>query len=132
MRMIRHIVMWKLRGDSPGERERHAHAVKASLESLRGKVPGLLALQIGVDTSRDEAAFDVVMVSDFASHVALHHYADHPEHLRVKREIGSLRVARHQVDYELPPPKEMACPAPRSFAIRSRTASSRRPTPCWR
>jgi hypothetical protein len=27
-------------------------------------------------------------------------YAVHAEHLRVKAELGDLRIARHQVDYE--------------------------------
>jgi hypothetical protein len=42
-------------------------------------------------------------VSDFASQAALDGYASHPEHLRVKAEIGDIRVARHQVDYPIEP-----------------------------
>ena len=34
--------------------------------------------------------------------IGLAAYASHPEHLRVKREFGDLRVARHQVDYAAP------------------------------
>ena len=99
--MIKHIVMWKLRGDTMAERESHARRVKASLESLRGKVPGLVKLEVGLDLSRIDYACDVVLVSEFESPDALQAYADHPEHLRVKREMGDLRVARHQVDYVL-------------------------------
>ena len=97
--MIKHIVMWKLRGDTPAERESHAQWVKASLEGLRGKVPGLIKLEVGLDVSRIDHACDVVLVSEFESPAALENYASHPEHLRVKKEMHDLRIARHQVDY---------------------------------
>ena len=99
--VIKHIVMWKLRGSTPEERNGHRHTVKNALESLRGKVPGLLRLEIGLDESAVDYAFDVVLYGEFESKQALAAYADHPEHLRVRREIGDLRVQRHQVDYEV-------------------------------
>jgi hypothetical protein len=97
--LIKHIVMWKLRGDSAAERAGHAARLAASFNTLRGRVPGLLHLEIGVDTSGVDYACDVVLYSEFESQAALDAYASHPEHLRVKREIGDMRVARHQVDY---------------------------------
>ena len=97
--MIRHIVMWNLRGDTPEQKSRNIETLRRSFDSLRGRIPGLLHLDIGVDTSRIDYACDVVLYSEFASRAALDAYATHPEHLRVKRELGDLRVARHQVDY---------------------------------
>jgi quinol monooxygenase YgiN len=97
--MIRHIVMWKVRGDTPGERRANIERLQASFHSLRGRVPGLLRLEVGVDTSRVDYACDVVLVSDFESQAALDAYATHPEHLRVKAELGDMRTHRHQVDY---------------------------------
>ncbi|WP_371131970.1 Dabb family protein [Pseudomonas yamanorum] len=40
-----------------------------------------------------------MLYSEFDSQEALAAYATHPEHLRVKRELGDCRIARHQVDY---------------------------------
>ncbi len=97
--MIKHIVMWNVRGDTPVERARHAGRLADSFHSLRGRIPGLLHLEVGVDTSGADYACDVVLYSEFESQAALDAYATHPEHLRVKRELGNLRVARHQVDY---------------------------------
>ena len=97
--MIKHIVMWNIRGETPAEKERGIAQLKRSFESLRGQVPGLLHLEIGVDTSGIDYACDVVLYSEFESQAALDGYAVHEEHLRVKREVGDLRVARHQVDY---------------------------------
>ncbi|MCC2673190.1 MAG: stress responsive Barrel domain protein [Ramlibacter sp.] len=97
--MIRHIVMWNVRGASRDEKLGNIERLKASFHSLRGCIPGLLHLEVGVDTSGVDYACDVVLVSDFASQAALDAYAVHPEHLRVKAEIGDMRIARHQVDY---------------------------------
>jgi len=102
MTVIKHIVMWNVRGDDAASRARHCALVKGEFESLRGRVPGLLHLEVGVDESRIDYACDVVLVTEFASREALAAYAEHPEHLRVRRTLGDLRVARHQVDYEVP------------------------------
>ena len=99
--MIKHIVMWSVRGDDAATRARNVALLKAEFESLRGRVPGLLHLEIGVDFSRIDYACDVVLYSEFTSREALAAYADHPEHQRVKRALGNLRTARHQVDYEV-------------------------------
>lgn len=97
--MIRHLVMWRVRGDSPQQRADNIDRLKRSFESLRGRIPGLVTLEVGVDTSGVDHACDVVLFSEFVSQDALDAYASHPEHLRVKRELGDLRTARHQVDY---------------------------------
>jgi hypothetical protein len=97
--VVKHIVMWKVRGDDAEERRHNTELLVRSFHSLRGRVPGLLHLEVGVDTSCVDYAFDVVLYSEFASQSALDAYATHPEHLRVKRELGDIRVARHQVDY---------------------------------
>lgn len=104
--MIKHIVMWKVRGASTAERGRNLVQLKAAFESLRGRVPGLTHLEVGLDESCVDYACDVVLYSEFESREALAAYAQHPEHLRVKRELGDMRIARHQVDYEAGPMKE--------------------------
>ena len=101
--MIKHIVMWRLRGETRGERAANAARLAASFRSLRGRVPGLLHLEVGVDSSRVDYACDVVLYSEFASQAALDAYASHPEHLRVKQELGDMRIERHQVDYAVVP-----------------------------
>ena len=101
--MIKHIVMWNVRGDDAAARARNLALLKAEFETLRGRIPGLLHLEVGADESRIDYACDVVLYSEFASREALAAYADHPEHLRVRRTLGDLRIARHQVDYETQP-----------------------------
>ena len=102
--MIKHIVMWNLKGDNPQAKDRAIDQIARSFESLRGRIPGLLHLEIGVDSSSVDYACDVVLYSEFESQKALDAYAEHPEHLRVKSEVEGLRVARHQVDYRVENP----------------------------
>ena len=99
--MIRHIVMWDVRGDTPAQKAANVQQLQRSFHSLRGRVPGLLHIEVGVDSSRVDYACDVVLYSEFESQAALDAYASHPEHLRVKQELGDMRIARHQVDYRV-------------------------------
>ena len=99
--MIKHIVMWKVRGATLDERRDAVRLVKSRFEGLRNRIPGLIRLEIGVDTSQVAYACDVVLYSEFESQQALADYATHPEHLRVRDELEGVRIARHQVDYEV-------------------------------
>ena len=97
--MIKHIVMWNLRGDTPLDMARSIEQVKNAFASLQGKIPGMTHLEIGVDNSRIDYACDVVLYSEFESQAALDAYGVHPEHVRVKQELEGVRIARHQVDF---------------------------------
>ena len=99
--MIKHIVMWKVRGATLDERRDAVRLVKSRFEGLRNRIPGLIRLEIGVDASQVAYACDVVLYSEFESQQALADYATHPEHLRVRDELEGVRIARHQVDYEV-------------------------------
>jgi len=99
MSNVKHIVMWNLKGDTETEKRQAIERLKSSFESLRGLIPGMAKLEIGVDVSKVEYACHVVLYSEFDSLEALNNYAVHPEHMRVKKEVGDLRITRHQVDY---------------------------------
>ncbi|CAN7331371.1 Dabb family protein [Bosea sp. LjRoot237] len=96
---VRHIVMWRLRGDTPQQRADARAKVKAAFEGLRGRIDGLTHVEVGADVSGVDYACDVVLVSEFADRAALEAYGSHPEHLRVRQELADLRIARFQVDY---------------------------------
>jgi hypothetical protein len=99
--MVKHIVMWRLKDRAEGsDRAANARRIKAELEALRGRIPGLLALEVGLDIERSAAAFDVVLYSEFESLEALSGYQAHPEHAKVADFIGRVRSERVLVDYE--------------------------------
>ena len=60
--MIKHIVMWSVRGDDAATRQYNLALLQSEFESLRGRGPGLLHLEIGIDFSRIDYACDVVLV----------------------------------------------------------------------
>ena len=97
--MVKHIVMWNVRGDTPEQKQQSAMLLKSAFESLSGKIPGLTKLEVGLDVSAVDYACDVVLYSEFDTQASLDAYASHPEHLRVKQVVGDIRIARHQVDY---------------------------------
>jgi len=96
---IKHIVMWRLRWETHVERLAARSKVKTLFEGLKGRIDGLTHIEVGVDVSDVDYACDVVLVSEFTDHAALKAYATHPEHLRVREQLGDLRIGRFQVDY---------------------------------
>ena len=101
--MIRHIVMWRVSGETPEENLASRQFVKRSFEGLRARIPRMLHLEVGMDSSAADYACDLVLVAEFESQHALDAYASHPEHLRVRQQLGDIRIARFQVDYPAEP-----------------------------
>jgi hypothetical protein len=97
--MIKHIVMWTLKGSTEAEKADGVRRVRAAFEGMKGVIPGLVNLEIGSDISSIEYSCDVVLYSEFESPEALERYAFHPAHLLAKQRLAGLRIARHQVDY---------------------------------
>lgn len=99
--MIKHVVIWKLRGPSAEDKRSQAERVQARLRTLLGKVPGLLSIEVGIARAPSEAETgDVVLTSTHESWEALAAYQKHPEHLDAAKLIGELRTERRVVDYE--------------------------------
>jgi hypothetical protein len=57
--MIKHIVMWKLHETANGNTKSvNAQLIKEKIESLRGKIPGLLKVEVGLNyKSSDHALY---------------------------------------------------------------------------
>ncbi len=100
--MVKHIVMWRLK--SPQNSQVDGLAIKQALESLRGKVPSLLSVEVGLHAGPDNfatGAADVVLYSEFVDMDGLAAYQSHPEHLAVIPVVRALCVERRVVDYEI-------------------------------
>jgi len=93
--MIKHIVMWKLRDKAD------AVEIKARLEALNGKIPGLIKIEAGIDFLGSEQSADVVLYSELESRAALEAYQAHPEHQAVVPLIKGAAIARTVVDFEV-------------------------------
>lgn len=102
--MLRRIVMWRLKAQDAEQKALDAGTIKRALESMRGKIPGLLNVQVGVNGSAGADAADVVMIVDFEDVQSLALYESHPVHEQVKPIVGPLRSERRVVEYELGQP----------------------------
>ena len=99
--MVKHIVLWRLKPEAHGRTAvENGRAIKDKLEALRGRIPGMLRLEVGLDFSRTDTSADVALYSEFESRAALDAYQVHPEHEAVKRFILEARSERRLVDYE--------------------------------
>ena len=102
MCMIRHVVMWKLRGPSADEKRGQAARIRTALLGLVGKVPGMLDLSVGIgEPASDEQRPDLVLITTHENWQALETYQKHPDHQQVAELIGELRTERRVVDFEL-------------------------------
>lgn len=95
--MVKHIILWKLKDDlSEEEKQRVKQDIKAGLEGLAGRIPGLLSIVVNVDGRLDSSNADVMLDSTFTDEAALKAYAVHPEHVAVAdgkvRPYTSLRT----------------------------------------
>ena len=95
--MTKHIVMWKIKNENKLE---NALKIKSGLEDLKGKIEGLIDIEVGINTNPSDMAFDVVLYSTFISQSALDGYQSNPLHLEVAGFVRSVAVERHVVDYE--------------------------------
>jgi quinol monooxygenase YgiN len=96
--MVKHVVVWKLK--EPDKRAAHAAIVKEALEGLRGKIPGLLAIEVGVDIGYDAGADDVCLYAEYADRAALDAYQIHPLHVAAKAVVAPYLTGRRVVDWE--------------------------------
>ncbi len=95
--MIKHIVMWKFK---EGEQE-NMMIFRDRLLSLRGKIPEIRSMEVGINVNPSDRSFDAVLVSEFDSLEALRAYSTNPLHVEVSAFCKSIRTASHSVDYEI-------------------------------
>lgn len=99
--MLRRVVLWRLKAQEPEQKALDAGTIKRALESMRGKIPGLLNLQVGVNEAEGADVSDVVMIADFENAEALAVYETHPVHEQVKPLVGPLRSERRVVEFHI-------------------------------
>src|SRR3989304_3262883 len=97
--MIKHIVMWKLKGfaDGAGKAE-NARKMKSRLEELKNKIKQIKRIEVGINVIDSKDSYDVVLYSEFESIEDLQSYQKHPEHLKVGDFVGKIRLERRVVD----------------------------------
>ena len=101
--MVKHIILWTLNPNlSEDEKNAVKAGIKAGLEGLVGKVPGLLNVKVHIDGRLASSNADVMLDSTLESEEALKGYAKHPEHLAVANsKVRPYTVHRSCLDFEI-------------------------------
>ncbi|HEX3033512.1 MAG TPA: Dabb family protein [Thermodesulfobacteriota bacterium] len=102
--MIKHIVMWRLKGFADGSgssKEENAKKLKQYLEALKDKISEIRHIEVGINISGSDAASDVVLYSEFDSMEDLEAYQKHPEHQKIVSFVNEIRSERRVVDYKV-------------------------------
>ena len=98
--MIKHIVMFKIKASDDVEKETRVLKLKSMLDLLKSKIEEIIYLETGINISKRNVAFDLILITHFANANDLQTYINHPEHQEVIKYIDTVREAAYVVDYE--------------------------------
>lgn len=95
--MLRHVVMFRLREDAPGDA---LHSIEAGLAQLEEQIEEIGSYRFGADLGLREGNFDYCLVADFEDAEAFKRYAEHPEHRRfIEERLAPVVAERVSVQY---------------------------------
>lgn len=98
--MVTHIVLWNFHAEADGRsRQENMELAKEKLEALRGNIPGLLHIEVGLDTTGNPNAADVALYTQLESWDALEAYQNHPDHQAVVPFMRAVVASRTSADY---------------------------------
>lgn len=83
--MIKHIVCHPLKNADDAKR------AADMLNALTGRVPTLKHMCAGVDVLHSGRSYELGIIAEFDDLNALHEYDVHPEHVKIKEFIASVR-----------------------------------------
>ena len=100
---VKHIILWTLNRELTDEKKQQVkEGIKAGLEGLVGKVPGLIDVKVHIDGRLASSNADVMLDSTLESEEALKGYAKHPEHVAVAdTKVRPYTVQRSCLDFEI-------------------------------
>ena len=92
--MYRHIVLYRLKDPSGAE------ALKEKFLTLKGNVPQVRELEVGIDTLRSPRSYDVCLSVLFEKAEDLPAYKAHPFHVKVSEYVHAVIASSVSCDYE--------------------------------
>ena len=99
--MIKHIAMWRLKLEEGETRESAFAVIQETIAAQRGRIPGLLESEAGLNFSTSGKALDVVVYTVFADRDALQAYHAHPVHMETRAKVDRYLSSGCMVDYEI-------------------------------
>lgn len=71
------------------------------LLGMKGKIPILRYLEVGIDVLHSERSYDIALITKFDSMDDLQAYQIHPVHIEVAKYIMSAKESAIAVDFEV-------------------------------
>jgi len=101
--MVKHIILWTLKENLTIEEKAEVkRKIKDGLESLMGRVPGLLDIKVQTEGRLDSSNCDLMLDSTLEDKESLRNYATHPAHLEVANTlVRPYTIHRVCLDFEL-------------------------------
>ena len=98
--MVKHVILWTLKEEYSDEQKKEIKKdIKAGLEGLKGRIPGLVDIQVNIDGLASSNA-DLMLDSTFEDEASLKGYAVHPEHVAVADgKVRPYTAIRRCLDY---------------------------------
>ncbi len=93
--MVRHIVFFKLKNPTQDQKE----ALKAKLLSLKDQIDYIRFLEVGINFTDEERAYDLALICDLDTKDDLKKYATDPYHLDVIAYVKEVISSSKIVDY---------------------------------
>ena len=100
--MVKHVILWTLKEEYSDEQKKEIKKdIKAGLEGLKGRIPGLADIQVNIDGLASSNA-DLMLDSTFEDEASLKGYAVHPEHVAVADgKVRPYTAIRSCLDYTI-------------------------------
>ncbi len=100
--MVRHVIVWTLKDEySDSQKEEIKAGIKAGLEGLYGKVPGIVEIKVNTEKLASSSG-DVMLDSLFENGEALKNYSSNPLHVEVATtKVRPFVKIRSSFDYEV-------------------------------
>ena len=96
--MIKHVVMWKFKGEN---KEENLEKAKEMLLALPCRIEELKKMEVHFDVLGTPSSMDMMLETEFLTVEDLGIYAVHPEHLKVVEFIKSVVETRVVLDCEI-------------------------------
>jgi hypothetical protein len=95
--MIKHIVCFKLKNPT----DELLAETKSILLSMKGKVPEVVDLEVGVDFLKSDRSYDIILIVTLTDKASLDSYQNDPYHCGVvKKHMHAVRESSVAVDFE--------------------------------
>lgn len=99
--MIKHVILWNLKDEySDSQKLEIKNGIKQGLESLDGKIPGLIDIKVNINGLESSTA-DLMLDSTFESIDCLKNYSVNPLHVEIAdTKVRPFVKTRACLDYD--------------------------------